>query len=237
MKTTLTITTLFLLSLAGQAQVPIRDTTGQRGTLLINNSRAKTAVGASAAILPAEQALQVPEPARQYLLRSQQQFQTVPVCDYAGPLQTIAVVNAPFTQDRLTKAQRIKLSYGGQHPYTVVLSREPFVIINESNDLLIIGEPAAEAIILDPRDLPSQQNCYFPRRTSNAPIHVVEAGTRLNAQFVPPPGVPTNVVEKQDVFGPNSEPVWNPNLKVVYPTALKANNHSGDYRVYRFREN
>ena len=102
MKTTLTITTLFLLSLAGQAQVPIRDTTGQRGTLLINNSRAKTAVGASAAILPAEQALQVPEPARQYLLRSQQQFQTVPVCDYAGPLQTIAVVNAPFTQDRLT---------------------------------------------------------------------------------------------------------------------------------------
>jgi hypothetical protein len=187
----------------------------------------------------------VPAPVVQYIANEPGVgLAAVPYSPFQGTSQTViqTVPRSGFStyQPTLAKYKTIRASYGGIYPYTVVKARDPFVIVDQDNDVLVVGDsnPKRAVINQNPGWIIQNQGSVpvVVPNPNAAPVTVLYVQDRLDLAVVVPPGVPGDVVKRLDLYhfqGSKVEPTYSPNGKYAYPITQTVSNGTETFQVYR----
>ncbi len=210
----------------------------------INDQRA---MGANAPV-PVSSQIGIPSPAVQYVANVPGiGLATIPFSPLQNQGNTMIVVRQTTELSKYSSWNhspnyiQIRDSYGGTMPYTIVRADSPFVIVSQTNDVLVIGELVPQVTVVGQNLVYQTTNAYgVPVATpapTTPPTSVVYVEDRLDLAVVLPPGVPSNIIQKMDLYyfqGSTREPLWKPSGIVARRNPmLHASNGNISYDVYQ----
>jgi hypothetical protein len=176
----------------------------------------------------------------QYLENKDNVLTAVPL--YPNTSQNTSIQISQYPTNKVLQYQRIRASYGGIYPYTVVSSEMPYIIVNQDDDVLIVGMPQPNRQILQQKPafiLSTNNNNQLvatPAETNPA-NNVAFFENRIKVGFKAPPGVPNNVVKTIDLGKDNyakTEARYYPNQSKAYPLQDKVAYLNGTkFEVYK----
>ena len=181
--------------------------------------------------------LRLPADLTQYLVQDGKRFVAVPLSLTAtGGTQTteIKIVTAPAQERFIKNYVKVRERYAGRYPYLVVKSYRPYIIVNQDDDILVVGltDPqravVSEQIGFRIENLPGGNFVVSPQH--QAPVNVVYLKNRLDVAITLPPGLPPDLLKREDMTGPESarEATYEVNRKKAF--SLNANPR---YRAFR----
>jgi len=167
------------------------------------------------------QAVNLPGELTQYIASINGTLTAVPYSPLSasgGQSTSIQIVQSPGTLRHIPKYVEIRQRFGGIYPYVVVKSRSPYVVISQDGDVLVIGltEPKRAMVSRSPslRLIPQSDGSAIATPVEREPVNVIYVQDRLDLAVQLPPGVPSDLLKKQDLYrheGSTHEPTWEVN--------------------------
>lgn len=183
------------------------------------------AVTAPADAAPTVAKISLPHDLRQILVRDGSGFATVPIAQVAQTGATSTVIQVVNRADQLKDAPtltQVRAAYGGIYPYIVVRSRYPYVVVSQQLDVLIVGVQAPEQVVVTPSPpltlVPRPDGTLVAQPAATPAVQVVQVVNRIDPKTTLPPGVPADVLKKNDLggLGSSREPTWEPNRRRAF---------------------
>lgn len=169
----------------------------------------------------ASQKVSVPSDLTQYLVKENGRLLAVPTAAPEVTGSAVVVVEEPQQVSQIEEYRKVRAAYGGKYPYLVVKSREPYVVISQDDDVLVVGTPDPRRVIVASDtwlrlDRPKKGG-PIGRKFGPTPVDVTYVQGRLDVGLALPPGVPDDLLSKRDLHGPNSnvEATYEVNRKRV----------------------
>lgn len=169
--------------------------------------------------------LVIPHDLRQVLMRKKRKFTAVPVAQVAQTGATSTVIQVVTRGDQLKERgtlAHVRAAYGGIYPYVVVHSQSPFVVVSQEGDILVVGIESPERVVFTPAPpstlVRARDGTFVAQPTAAPNLQVFQVVGRVDADVTLPPGVPKDLLRKEDFTGTGSrlEPTWALNHRIAF---------------------
>lgn len=112
--------------------------------------------------------------------------------------------------DHLDPLERLRTKFGGELPYNVVKTKQPFVMVSEDDDILIVGLRNLEKEVLSQHREGDHELTQNPRQTT-----IVEGDVKVSPQL--PGYMPANVLTTSKDYTAK-EITFEPNRRLCHST-------------------